>query len=270
MIELIKDILNIREEKILYRKDTPYNNIVVIDDGKKIKLILDSSYNLHSVLVRGSFFTGSYWDVCALLALLMCANLKNSSIVILGFGGGSVSRIIKHLSPNIKVVGVDIDKHVLFVAKQLFNSSADLLVVSEFSSFLETVKRKFSVIFIDVFQKATVPYSLFEENIWELISQKTEYGFVVNTISIIQSEGIIAASKKFFPKVKVLKSPESANYIVFGIKSAETNVMNILEQNFVYIQKTLENKLEKSKILNNELTDILATLNYIFESVKYL
>lgn len=267
--KFFREILG-QKEYILYQKETPYNKIVVLNDRDRLKLILDPSYNLHSVLIKKRLLTGSYWDVCAVMALLLLGISDKASTLILGFGGGTISRIIKEIRPEIKVIGVDIDKEVLSVARSLFRSPADHLVVSDFASFMESVKKNFSVIVIDVFHKAMIPHRLFEVPLWSRISERTDVGFVLNTTSIVQAESIQDIACKFFSKVKIIKSPESSNYILFGIKNNSPDLKVAIARSSAHIATISNEKAEKSQISRSDLTDILSTMGYILENIKDL
>ncbi len=263
MFGFFKDIFKTREgEKVIYRKDTPYNRILVLDDGQKLKLILDPSYNLHSVLFKNKVITGSYWDMCAILSLFF--SFEGGTVLILGFGGGSVSRIIKSLAPWIKVLGVDIDKEVLHVARKFFDAKADYLLVDKFDSFIEYVRMKFKVVFVDVFQNAMIPFSIFEQDFWSNISGKSEYGVIVNTVSVIQAEGIREVSRKFFPVSKIVKNPESENYVVVNLREFDKDFFKSRAQN---IKELLQIKSEKSKNLAHDIRDILLTIDYILDAI---
>lgn len=262
MFGFLKDILKSREEKIIYRKDTPYNKITVLDDGQKLKLILDRSHNLHSVLSKNRFITGSYWDMCAILSLLL--SLERGSVLILGFGGGSVSRIIKTISPSIKVFGVDIDKEVLAVARRFFDAKADYLLVDDFDSFIRYVRKVFTVIFVDVFREAMIPFKIFEKSFWCDLSEKSEVGVIVNTISMIQAEGIKEMSQNFFPISKIVRNRESENYVVVSIKHLDDVIIRERE---LKIKEILSMKSEKSENIAHDLKDIFLTLDYVVSSI---
>lgn len=206
------------KERVIYQKTTKYNKIKVIENRERRKLILDDSGNTHSLFFKDKrVLTGSYWDICAVLPLIFSE--ENDSFLILGGGGGTISRIIKFLGPqNIKIFSVDIDIEVFKAGIRYFDMPEHNLVVADFINFLSLSKRKFSHIIIDVFSDATLPSGVFEIQTYKLLNEKAEKTTTINTTSSIDSLYMKQILQRFFGYVKVVKNPESANYIVFASK----------------------------------------------------
>jgi len=55
----------------IFEAKTKFNKIKVIREGKRLKLILDDTGNLHSTKIEGRITTGSYWDICAVSGILL-------------------------------------------------------------------------------------------------------------------------------------------------------------------------------------------------------
>jgi hypothetical protein len=205
-----------KKEKILFEKDTKYNKIKVIDDDQKIKLILDDSFNIHSLLVKGKVLSYSYWDICAFIPLIF--GDKEDSFAILGSGAGTITRIIKTMNKNYRVFNVDIDIEVLRVGIEFFNMPNENLIVSDFRDFINYSRKSFSHVIIDVFRNAATPFDIFQESLWENISVKTEKTALINLVSNFHALAIKEFLQKHFRISGIVKSKESSNYIVFGSK----------------------------------------------------
>ncbi len=243
-----------KKEKILFEKETKYNKIKVIDDGQKIKLILDDSYNIHSLLVKGKFLSYSYWDICAFIPLIF--GDKGDSFAILGSGGGTITRIIKTINKNYRVFNVDIDIEVLKVGIEFFNMPNENLIVSDFRDFINYSKKSFSHVIIDVFRNAATPFDIFQESLWEIVSLKTEKTTLINLVSNFHALAVRELLQKHFKNIGIVKSKESSNYIVFGSKK------NISE-------KDLEKKEEMiaEKLMPEESKYAKALLEYIINEI---
>jgi spermidine synthase len=224
-----------RKEKILFEKETKYNKIKVVDDGEKIKLILDDSYNTHSLILKGKVLSYSYWDICAFVPLLF--GDKDDSFVVLGGGGGTISRIIKSMNKNCRVFNVDIDVEVFKVGIEFFNMPNENLVVSDFRDFINYSKKSFSHIIIDVFRNAATPFDIFRKEFWEKISEKSQKTALINLVSNFHALTVKEVMQKYFIISGIVKSRESSNYIVFGSKEI------ISEKDF---------EIKKEEILSSE------------------
>lgn len=206
------------KERVIYQKTTKYNKIKVIENTERRKLILDDSGNTHSLFFKDKrVLTGSYWDICAILPLIF--SKEDDSFLILGGGGGTISRIIKCLGQkNIKIFSVDIDIEVFKAGMRYFDMPKHNFVVADFINFLSFSKRKFSHIIIDVFSDASLPSVVFENQTYKLLNEKAEKTTTINTTSPVDSLYIKEMLQRFFGYVKVVKNPESANYIIFASK----------------------------------------------------
>jgi tRNA A58 N-methylase Trm61 len=84
--------------------------------------------------------------------------IKN--VLILGFGTGSIARIIRDYSPDCDIVGVEIDQKVIKLGEKYFDS-ADLpriqIVCDNGYDYVLNSKRKFDLVIIDVFIDRKVP-----------------------------------------------------------------------------------------------------------------
>lgn len=212
-----------KKEKVIYEKRTRYNKIKVIDDGDRLKLILDDTGNIHSLFFKRRVSTGSYWDICAIVScvsILMKENMKKMrpSLLILGAGGGSISRVVKILYPNFLIFGVDIDIEVIKVGKIFFDPKFDCAVVADYQSFLEFIRRRFDVIVFDVFLNASIPFSFFLHDLWEEIDRKGD-SVVLNTVLLDHAQHIRDIAEEFFPFTTIIKNPESSNFILFCSRS---------------------------------------------------
>lgn len=96
--------------------------------------------------------TGSVWDAIA-APLLWLPPARRRRILLLGVGGGSVARIARALAPGAQIVGVELDREVVRVARRWFELDAlDLeLVVDDALGFLRRERRRFDAVLEDVF-----------------------------------------------------------------------------------------------------------------------
>ncbi|KAL0344224.1 UNVERIFIED_CONTAM: hypothetical protein Sangu_1309800, partial [Sesamum angustifolium] len=92
--------------QVLTAIKTVYNHILILDTPKSRLLLLDSTHNVHSMLNKGTKWTGSYWDEFATLPPL----LPQGPIAIFGLGGGTSAHLMLDLWPSLQLEGWEIDE----------------------------------------------------------------------------------------------------------------------------------------------------------------
>jgi len=96
--------------------------------------------------------TGCVWDALAAPVLALPPR-RRRRMLVLGLGGGSVARILRHLAPEAEIVGVELDPEVIAQARKHFDLDAlGLEILSEDAlEVLHREKRRFDYIVEDVF-----------------------------------------------------------------------------------------------------------------------
>lgn len=86
------------------------------------------------------------------------------SVLILGFGAGSVAKVINKKWPKAIITGVEIDPVVIKIAKQYFDAdkiSSLKIINQDATEFVKNTKSKFDLILVDCYQGFKIP-SVFE------------------------------------------------------------------------------------------------------------
>jgi len=114
------------------------------------ELIVDGTFA--SLYRPGEITTGSVWDAIAAPALALPPE-KRRRFLILGLAAGSAARVLRALAPGAEIVGVEIDRDVLEVARDQFELDAlDVEIIRDDAlAVLDRERRKFDAIFDDVF-----------------------------------------------------------------------------------------------------------------------
>jgi len=257
----------------IFEAKTKFNKIKVIREGKRLKLILDDTGNLHSTKIEGRITTGSYWDICAVSGILLSeiSELKKENripeekekFLILGLGAGTISTIMKKLKPEILIYGVDVDEKVIEVGKKYFGMLCDFIFIDDCTEFIRKTKEKFSGAIVDVFSNAEIPSELFYKNVWKKLSENTDTGVVVNTISLFQAEYMKEVSEEFFSFNIIIKNPESSNYIFIAIK--EPIPRDIIEESYRNIIRRTNEMWERGEISGEDRESISENARVIYE-----
>ncbi|XP_011083234.1 uncharacterized protein LOC105165798 [Sesamum indicum] len=101
-----KEVEDEDDFQVLTAIKTAYNHIIILDTPKSRLLLLDSTHNVHSMLNKGTKWTGSYWDEFATLPPL----LPQGPIAIFGLGGGTSAHLMLDLWPSLQLEGWEIDE----------------------------------------------------------------------------------------------------------------------------------------------------------------
>jgi precorrin-6B methylase 2 len=113
---------------------------------------------LASLLKPGRVTSGPVWDAIAAPLLALPPDCRRSLLMV-GFGAGSVARLARALAPSLHIVGVERDEEVLAVARREFGLDAleAELVVDDALSFLKREGRVFDVVVEDLFGGSRSP-----------------------------------------------------------------------------------------------------------------
>jgi len=115
---------------------------------------------------------------------LLPSNFKPQKILILGFGAGSVAKVIGKKWPKAKIIGVEVDPVVIKIAKQYFgiNKVPNLKIVNERAEeFVKNTKDKFDLSLIDCYQGHKIP-PVFEDIKFLASLKKTSKMVLVNRL----------------------------------------------------------------------------------------
>lgn len=122
----------------------------MVRHGRGRELRIDGTFA--SWYQPGRAVTGSVWDAIG-AALLALPPARRRSVLLLGLGGGSAARVARALAPRARIVGVEIDRRVVNLARRAFDLDAlgVEVVVSDARDYLATAAERFDAVLEDVF-----------------------------------------------------------------------------------------------------------------------
>ena len=136
----------------------------------------------------GQVTTGSVWDALA-APVLALPPARRRSILLLGLGGGSAARIVRALAPKARIVGVELDREVVELARRWFDLDALGLevVIADAREFLSRERGRFDAVLDDIFvgpaRSVRKPYWLPEPGLRLAAARVARGGLLVsNTI----------------------------------------------------------------------------------------
>lgn len=115
---------------------------------------------------------------------LLSLSFKPKNVLILGFGAGSVAKVIKKKWSKSKITGVEIDPVVIKIAKEHFkvNEIPNLEVINQDAKkFIKETKIKFDLILVDCYQGYKIPL-VFEDKRFLTSLKKTGEIVLINRL----------------------------------------------------------------------------------------
>ena len=118
--------------------------------GDTKTLVVDETFA--SFYRSGQVATHCVWDAIA-APILWLAPKRRRRILILGLGGGSVARLARALAPRAEIVGVELDREVVRLARAHLELDAlEIRVeIGDALAWLERARGRFDAILEDVF-----------------------------------------------------------------------------------------------------------------------
>jgi spermidine synthase len=165
--------------------------------------------------------TGPVWWALAAPLALLPARSRPRRVLILGLGGGSAARALRVLDPDAELVGVELDRDVLRLARRHFGlDELDLeVVVDDVFRFLRRDRRRFDLVVEDVFvgslRSVHKPRGLLEEA-YPLMARRLRPGGLLVANTIHESPAVVRAMKPLVGRVLSLDVKRHWNRIVVG------------------------------------------------------
>lgn len=202
--------------KVILKLTTKYNQIRVLKEGITLKLILDDTYNTHSIYNPASCLTGSYWDIFIGLPMFFDYPPR---VLVLGLGAGTVARGIKDFFPRAKITGVEIDPEVVRIGRELFGMPDDIeAVIGDVLEFLERCFDTYDIIISDIFLRSIIPLEFKTSGFYRLVKSRLREDGIFSMNFTIKEDAEYSARvlSAIFGYSYIVKSPESLNHIAIA------------------------------------------------------
>lgn len=179
---------------------------------------------LHAFHHRHRYLTGLVWDMLAAAALLGKKE-EPRTLLMLGLAGGTTLRILRHLLPACRFVAVDIDRHIVRLAKRhmALDETGAEVVIGDAYLWLEQNRRTFDVVVDDIYLagRADVfrPRSM-DKHVLSMLKRCLAPGGVV-AVNLVTGRGhrtVQSTTRRLlresFPEVRSVTSPGAMNEIL--------------------------------------------------------
>ena len=218
--------------QLIYEKESAYNYIQVVQEGKRVSLMLNEGRAIHSIYNPDELLTAGPWDYWAIAPYFTQGFQQGDykSMAMIGSAAGTASHIVTAVYGPIPVDGVEIDPEIVEVGRRYF--ALDTLPnvtthVEDGRTYLQTDGRnnKWTVIGIDAYRQPYIPFHLTTvEFFQEVKAHLTPDGAVmINAGRTLHDTRLVDALAntmlQVYPNVYVIDVPTMANSMVIGTVS---------------------------------------------------
>lgn len=215
--------------QLIYEKESAYNYIQVVQEGKKVSLMMNEGRAIHSVYDPDNLLTGGPWDYWT-IAPYFSQGFQPSdykSMAMIGSAAGTASYIISKVYGDIPMDGVEIDPEIVNIGRRYF--ALDTLpsvttYVQDGRTFLQTdgKDKKWTVVGIDAYRQPYIPFHLTTVEFFQEVKNRlTPDGAVMinagrtfNDTRLV--EALANTMLQVYPNVYVIDVPTLANSMVIG------------------------------------------------------
>ena len=179
------------DARVLYRKQSRYHQIAVVDEGDTRYLRFDSSFQ--SAIYRDDPYRTRF-DYTDYLQLALAYNPDARRILIIGLGGASAPKRMWRDFPDVQIEVAELDPAVVDVARRFFGLREDkrLKVTTEDGRrFLTRRTDRWDAIVVDAYFSDSIPFHLTTREFVELARSRLEPGGVLlaNVIGAMRGDG---------------------------------------------------------------------------------
>lgn len=179
--------------RVLYRKDSLYHHIRVVEGGGARYLRFDNSWQSGMSLADPAESVFPYPDYFH-LAMVLRSNIRN--VLFVGLGGGQAPKRFLRDYPWVQVDVVELDPEVVRVAREYFFLPDDprlRVVVEDGRRYLEKTDRRYDLIVLDAYYADAIPFHLTTREFFRLVKDRLREGGLVTANVIGALEGRRAA-----------------------------------------------------------------------------
>jgi spermidine synthase len=178
-------------ETVLYRNDSQYHRISVTEDDDARHLRFDHSHQSAIALDDPYASRILYPDY---LHLAVAANPDAERVLVLGLGGGAITKRMWRDYPEMTIDSVEIDPAVVDVARDYFGLPEDersRVFVEDARRYIQRTSETYDIIIIDAYYADSLPSHLTTREFLSEVDERLAPGGVVayNVISAVDGDG---------------------------------------------------------------------------------
>ena len=212
------------EFHLLETRQTAHQSVAVWGNGLEVEFRVTGA--IHAWWGRDQYLTGLAWDAIT-AGILSYPSGAPQSLLMLGLGGGTSLRTLRHFCPDMAITAVEIDREMIQLARDHMDLDAIGIEVIPGDAYvwLKQNRRKYDVIFDDVYGVTSMdverPLASPETLLPDLCrSLKADGLFAANLITGPGHRRVQTEFRRFFretfEEVRSITTPASLNECLVG------------------------------------------------------
>ncbi|MGA7494419.1 MAG: fused MFS/spermidine synthase [Syntrophobacteraceae bacterium] len=161
---------------LLESVESQYNNIKVYKSGSYVTMKFsraNSEFSESTINTSNSMELPLSYNRTIMAALAYSSDCKK--ILMVGLGGGAITRYINTFMPNVDITNVELDRDVIRLAKQYFGvqeSNNFRIIESDGRIYLkQNMDTKYDIVILDAFRGGYIPFHLLTKEYFSLIKE---------------------------------------------------------------------------------------------------
>ena len=166
---------------IIHEKESPYQTIFISESNGIRRLHAGSLLDRSSAIDLNDPYRHVY-EYTAMMMLVSGYVETPKNILVVGLGGGTVTRTLRMIYPDAEITNVEFDPEIVTVARQYFRYVEDAkmkLVVEDARRWLRGTTEQFDMILLDAYHGGYIPFHLTTREFLEIARERLAPGGVV-------------------------------------------------------------------------------------------
>jgi len=216
------------EPKVLYEKQSAYNNILVTEDDQGLRTLSFEKGGVRQSVVKPGDPDHVELPYARAMPVGLALVAEPRRVLIVGLGGATIPSLLRKHYPNMTIDVVDIDPDVVAVAKKYFGFREDAAMhahVRDGRRFIAECREPYDLIFLDAYGSENIPYHLATREFLQAVRRAVgPKGAVVGNVFDATYNRLYAdmvrTYQEVFDELYVLDVPDRGNKILLGLPRA--------------------------------------------------
>lgn len=209
-------------DQLLFNQKSPYNRVIVTQSPDGVRYL---RFDSESNPVQSAYDTRHPDRLVAIYSRAVMGGLaivpRPQKILVIGLGGGSISKFLHQHFPEALVQSVELDPVVIEAAKRFFDFREDehnKAFAGDGRAFLEKSKDRYDLIMLDAFGPDSAPHALITREFLKLAREHLSDGGLV--VANIQGPAVnklyssmLLTYQDVFAELHIIKAPGHENRI---------------------------------------------------------
>lgn len=175
---------------IIHETESPYQTIFISEANGIRRMHVGSLFDRTSAMDLDDPYRHVY-EYTAMMMLVTGYVDAPKKILVVGLGGGTVTRSLRIIYPDAEIANVEFDPQVVAMARQYFGYAEDAkmrLVVEDARRWLRSTTEQFDMILLDAYHGGYIPFHLTTREFLETVRERLSQGGVVCSNTWIDQE----------------------------------------------------------------------------------